>query len=365
VLFREIYKRLGRGVLLLLVVLLVGTFGYHWIGWRSGLYWNLWDCFYMTVITVASVGYTEVFPVREIAGAEGFTIVIILLGAGAMVYASSVLIALFVEEDLRHALRRERMRKAIARMKDHIIVCGTGATGTTVVRELIATKRPFVVVDRDPERLARLETEFGKDKVLHVQGDATDDDVLAKAGIEHAMGLVAALPTDKDNLFVTVSARQINPRLRIVARAIEANTAPKLLKAGAHKVVSPNAIGGMRMVSELIRPTVVEFLDKMLRDRERNLRIEEVPVPPDSPLVGQPLRSAPIRRITQLLVIAAWEPEPDRYSYNPGPDYVLTAGVVLIVLGEVDDVIKLRAFFETGESRTTATPSPPAVPPQS
>lgn len=357
-LFREIYRRLGRGLLLLLAVLVAGMVGYRWIGLSAGHDWNWWDCLYMTVITVASVGYTEVFPVRDIPGAEGFTVAIILLGAGAMVYASSVLVALFVEEDLRHALRRERMRKAIQKMKDHIIVCGTGSTGITVVRELRATKRPFVVVERDAERLARLEAEFGKDQVLYVQGDATEDDVLVKAGVERAMGLVAALPTDKDNLFVTVSARQLNPNLRIVARAVEAGTAPKLLKAGAHRVVSPNAIGGMRMVSELIRPTVVEFLDKMLRDRERNLRIEEVPVPPDSPLVGQPLRQAPIRRITQLLVIAAWEPEPDRYTYNPGPDYVLTAGVVLIVLGEVDDVIKLRAFFETGE-RSSVVHVPP------
>ncbi|MBN1770773.1 MAG: potassium channel protein [Deltaproteobacteria bacterium] len=358
-LFREIYRRLSRALLLLGAVLLVGTFGYHWIGSGAGHDWNYWDCLYMTVITVASVGYTEVFPVRNIPGAEGFTMAVILLGAGAMVYASSVLIALFVEEDLRHVLRRARMRKAIRKMKDHIIVCGTGSTGITVVRELVATKRTFVVIERDAERLGRLDTEFGKDKVRHVQGDATDDDVLHQAGIAHAMGLVTALPTDKDNLFVTVSARQINPKLRIVARAIEVATAPKLLKAGAHRVVSPNAIGGMRMVSELIRPTVVEFLDKMLRDRERNLRIEEVPVPPSSPLVGQPLRHAPIRRITQLLVIAAWEPEPDRYTYNPGPDYVLTAGVVLIVLGEVDDVIKLRAFFETGERASVV-----AVPPQ-
>jgi voltage-gated potassium channel len=358
VLLREIYRRLSRGLLLLAAVLLIGTVGYHLIGWWNGLEWSYWDCLYMTVITVASVGYTEVFPVRTIPGAQGFTMVVIFVGAGAVVYASSVLIALFVEEDLRHFLRRERMRKAIARMKDHIIVCGTGSTGLTVVRELIATKRPFVVIERDAERLARVVAEFGKDEVVHVQGDATEDDVLTKAGIAQATGLVTALPTDKDNLFVTVSARQLNPNLRIVARAIEAGTAPKLLKAGAHRVVSPNAIGGMRMVSELIRPTVVEFLDKMLRDRERNLRIEEVPVPPNSPLVGQPLRSAPIRRITQLLVIAAWEPEPDRYTYNPGPDYVLTADVVLIVLGEVDDVIKLRAFFATGEG-ALATAAPP------
>lgn len=361
-LFREIYRRLSRGLLLLLGVLLVGTFGYHWIGLGSDLDWSYWDCLYMTVITVASVGYTEVFPIRDIPGAQGFTMVIILIGAGAMVYASSLVIALFVEEDLRHVLRRERMRKAVAKMKEHIIVCGTGSTGTTVVRELIATKRDFVVVDRDAERLARLDAEFGKNRVRHVQGDATDDDVLVQAGIDHATGLVAALPSDKDNLFVTVTARQLNPKVRIVARAIEAATAPKLLKAGAHKVVSPNAIGGMRMVSELIRPTVVEFLDKMLRDRERNLRIEEIAVPPESPLVGQPLRSCPIRRITRLLVIAAWEPEPDHYTYNPGPDHILTAGVVLVVLGEVDDVIKLRAFFETGEDRLTMMPGAPPPP---
>jgi voltage-gated potassium channel len=169
--------------------------------------------------------------------------------------------------------------------------------------------------------------------------------------VREAAGLVAALPTDKDNLFVTVSARQLNPKLRIVSRSIEAGTEAKLQRAGATEVISTNAIGGMRMVSVLIRPQVVEFLDKMLRDREKALRIEQVAVPDDSPLIGKPLRETPIRKITQLLVIAAYQRgDEDRYVYNPGPDYLLTQGVILVVLGMVDDVIRLREFFASPES---------------
>jgi voltage-gated potassium channel len=190
------------------------------------------------------------------------------------------------------------MRKVIARMKNHIIVCGTGATGATVVRELLATRYAFVAVDRDAERLQRLEAEAGKGGFPQLVGDATDDDILIEAGVREASGLVAALPTDKDNLFVTVSARQLNPRIRVVSRAIEPGMDAKLKRAGASDVISPNAIGGMRMASVMIRPQVVEFLDKMLRDRDKNLRIEQVTVPDDSPLVGKALRDTSIRKIT-------------------------------------------------------------------
>jgi voltage-gated potassium channel len=326
---------------------------------QAGQEWSYIDCLYMTVISVATVGYGEIVPVREVPWGESFTIFIILFGGAALVYFGSTTVALFVEEDLREAWRRGRMRKVIARMKNHIIVCGTGATGATVVRELLATRYAFVAVDRDAERLQRLEAEAGKGGFPQLVGDATDDDILIEAGVREASGLVAALPTDKDNLFVTVSARQLNPRIRVVSRAIEPGMDAKLKRAGASDVISPNAIGGMRMASVMIRPQVVEFLDKMLRDRDKNLRIEQVTVPDDSPLVGKALRDTPIRKITQLLVIAAYPPgAEERYVYNPGPDFILTGGVVLVVLGMVDDVIRLREYFGSPELHSTLPPPP-------
>jgi len=357
VLILELYRRLYKAFALLFFILALGTFGYRWIGYNAGQEWPYLDCLYMTVISVATVGYGEIIPVRDVPWGESFTMFIIIFGGACILYFGSTTVALFVEEDLRQVLRLRKMRKVIARMKNHIIVCGSGATGATVIRELLATRHAFVAVDRDAERMQKLEAEAGKGRFPHILGDATDDEILVAAGVRDALGLVAALPSDKDNLFVTVSARQLNPKLRIVSRCIESGTESKLRRAGASDVISPNAIGGMRMVSVLIRPQVVEFLDKMLRDREKNLRIEQVTVPADSPVVGMPLRDTPIRKITQLLVIAAYIPgDEDRYVYNPGPEFVLQAGNVLVVLGMVDDVIRLREFFGAPELRTSILP---------
>ena len=353
----EIYRRFARAFGLLFFVLALGTFGYRLVGENGGQEWAYIDCLYMTVISVATVGYGEIVPVRDVPFGESFTMFIILFGGAVILYFGSTMVALLVEEDLRQALRRRKMRKAIGKMKNHIIVCGSGATGSTVIRELLATRHAFVAVDRDVERMQKLEAEAGKGRFPHILGDATEDDTLVAAGVHDALGLVAALPSDKDNLFVTISARQLNPKLRIVSRCIEPGTESKLRRAGASDVISPNAIGGMRMVSVLIRPEVVEFLDKMLRDREKNLRIEQVTVPEDSPVVGKALRDTPIRKITQLLVIAAYVPgTEEEYFYNPGPDFVLTAGSVLVVLGMVDDVVRLREYFGATELRSSVLP---------
>jgi voltage-gated potassium channel len=214
------------------------------------------------------------------------------------------------------------------------------------------TKWPLVAIDRDATRLEKLQ-ELTIEMLPTVVGDATEDETLERAGIRRARGIVAALTDDKDNLFICVSARELNPNLRIIAKGVDMAAGEKLKRAGADSVVNPAFIGGVRMVSEMIRPQVVEFLDLMLRDKDKNLRIEEVVVPKGSPLVGKPIFEAEIRKKTNLLVVAVREPpaaehEPGRFIYNPGPEMRIVENMALIVLGETENVHKLRSSIARG-----------------
>lgn len=343
----ERWHRLWIGFVLVVAIITVGSIGFHIIGVSAGLDWGWWDCIYMTVITVSTVGYGEVLPIHEVAGARVFTVFLILFGMGMLLYFASAIVALVVEFDVKEVFQRRAKMKAIDNLSDHIIVCGAGTTGIHVIQELHATQTPFVVIDNDAERLAHIESHLGSG-VLCVIGDATEDDILAGAGIKRARGVVTALSSDKDNLFVTISARQFNASLRIVSRARELSSKMKMRRAGADSVVSPNLIGGMRMVSEMIRPEVNQFLDLMLRDKDKTLRIEEVHVPEGSSAAGKRLADTDIRKITELLVITVMNPDGE-YKYNPGPGFVLKGGSTLIVLGDINDVIKLRRHLSNGD----------------
>jgi len=262
---------------------------------------------------------------------------------------NSTLTAFIVEGDIQGAIRRNRMQKRIDHLSGHYIVCGVGSTGIHCVEELINTHTSFVVIDRDEERLLTLADKFGHQHFLYVVGDATEDEILISAGLDRAVGVISTLTDDKDNLYVTVTAYQLERKraeageFRIVSKSIDPTARGKLLAAGATRVVSPSEIGGMRMVSEMVRPAVVEFLDLMLRDPEKNLRIEEVSIPDESPLIGVRLRDTAIRARTKVLVIAVKHggDEP-RYTYNPGPDLEIEHGMILIVLAETVEMNKLR-----------------------
>ena len=222
------------------------------------------------------------------------------------------------------------MEKAIEKLTSHYIVCGAGATGTYVVTELLDTGKPFVVVERDHERVQRLK-HLGCDLVI--EGDATEDEVLLAAGIEKAAGLVSCLPGDKDNLFVTVTARQLNKTLRIVAQNVETGAMGKLLQAGASVTVSTSRIGGLRLVSELVRPSVTTFLDSMLRDKKANIRFAEVTVEPGSVLEGKTLGEVRIDKDPGLPVLALRSPGDKDFHFEPAHTDRLEAGVVIIVMG--------------------------------
>jgi voltage-gated potassium channel len=338
-------RLLGAGTLLALVVM-GGSSGFYVLG--DGR-WSVEEVVYFTIITLSTVGFGETLPdMAEVPYARLLTIGLIVFGSGTLLYFISTLTAWIIEGDLQRALRRSRMQKRIDALSGHYIVCGVGSTGVHVADELLKTGHAFVAVDRDLERLGTLAEKHGP-SFLYVHGDATHDETLLQAGIARAGGVIAALTDDKENLFITLTAfqlqreRAMRGEFRIVAKAVDASTRPKLLAAGAHRVVSPSEIGGMRMVSEMIRPAVVEFLDLMLRDPKKNLRIEEVEIPVGSPLERLKLRDTAIRSAARVLVIAIRHPgPPPRYEYNPGPDLMIEAGMVLIVLAESAEMNKLR-----------------------
>jgi voltage-gated potassium channel len=320
------------------VLVAIGTFGYFALGRGR---WTLGDCAYMTVITISTVGFYELREMAGVPGARALTVGLIVSGVGVIAYTQSNLTALFIEGALGHAFRRRRMEREIHRTSGHIVVAGAGGTGRHVIEELAATRTPFVVIDRNERALEQVAAEVCRGKMLFVLGDATLDHVLIDAGVDRARGVVAALTHDKDNLYVTLSARSLNATARIVSKVVEEEAAPKILKAGASSIVNPTLIGARRLASELIRPEVNEFLDQMLRDKDRNLRLEEVTVSPGSGFVGLALKDTPIRRETRALVVAVRGAD-RAFVYNPDPDAILHEGTTLIVLGEAESIVKLR-----------------------
>ena len=342
----SIRNRLIAGFLAMLAVIAGGTIGYYVIG--DGR-WPWGDCLYMTVITVTTVGYGEVLPdMDSVPYARLFTIVQLVFGTGVLVYFASTITAFIVEGDLKRALTSGRLRKRIKKMKDHVIVCGAGSTGRHIIEELIATLTPVVAIDTNEDELKEIQQKHPRAAFAYVVGDATDDDVLAQVNLGEARGLVAALSGDKDNLYVVVSARQMNARVRIIGRCAEITHIEKLKRAGADGVVSPNFIGGMRMVSEMVRPSVVRFLDEMMRDKKNNYRIEEVTVAEASSLAGKTLRDADVRGRFGMSVLAVRPGAGEAWIYNPGPEVRLGDGMVLVVMGSPQQVRDLR---DTAEKR--------------
>ncbi len=337
-------RLLGASIWLVAVVV-VGAAGFHAIGRGR---WGWEDCVYFTVITISTVGFGETLPaLHDTPFARIYVIGLIVLGSGTLVYFVSTLTAFIVEGDLGGALRRNRMQTRLNQLSGHWIVCGGGTTGIHVIEELIASHVPFCIVDRDEGRLVSLIERFGPERTLYIVGEASDDETLRAAGIDRAAGVIAALHEDKDNLFVTVTAAALNPNCRIVAKAVEVSARAKLVRAGAKAVVSPTMIGGLRLASEAVRPAVVEFLDLMMRDPKKNLRIEEVLIPADAAIAGCLLRETEIRKKTRVLVIAIRHAD-GSYEYNPSPEVQLEGGATLIVLAETAEMARLRDGISSG-----------------
>ncbi|HCY86331.1 MAG TPA: potassium channel protein [Desulfobacteraceae bacterium] len=324
-------KRIYLSALSVCLVILAGTLGYYIIVPKVGIM----DCLYMTVISLTTVGYGEVVPVSGNRIAEVFTICLICSGMGVILYAISMLTAAIIEGELSGAIRKKRMLEKIKGLSEHYIVCGGGKTGRPVLAELVKNQKKIVLIEADEEQIALCKTLV--DDLLYLVADATDDDILMSAGIERAAGIIITLPSDKDNLYITMTSRMMNHGIRIISRMTNQKLKPKLMKAGANGVVSPNLIGALRLASEMIRPTVVDFLDSMLRSNQGNLRINQLSVNENSLFMGKAIADLELRKRFSLLLMGIKERGCD-VEFDPSHDKVLNQPTELIVMGRTDDV---------------------------
>jgi voltage-gated potassium channel len=337
-------KRLLLAIALLLCLIGVSTTGYRLIGGPSVTFLQ---ALYMAVITLAGVGYGEIVDTSQNPALRIFNIGIVLFGVAITVYVFSVVAAFLVEVEFSNPFWRRRMQRHIDELSGHHIVCGLGDTGRHAVAELRKTNTPHVVVDISEENLKKLKQLHPEalGEMLFVVGDATEEDVLEKAGLSRAKGLIAALPLDKDNLVVTVIVRQRFPKMRIVARSAERKFSERMMRAGANSTVSPSHIGGLRMASELIRPHVVGFLDTMLKEQGRTLRVEEIEVKSTSPWAGSALQALNLKGRYNLLVLGLKRPlagDSSDLLINPPDNSILDKEQIIIAMGDVKDIQRAR-----------------------
>lgn len=321
-------KRAVFSIILVLSVLLSGTAGYILI---EG--WSFLDSLYMTVITLSTVGYQEVSPLSE-AG-RAFTAILIIMGIGVVFYVINNAMVSVFEGEFQKLLGRKKLEKMIKSMKDHFIICGHGRMGKIICRELMAKKVPYVVIEKEADEPgSAVDTAF-------IQGDATNDDLLKEAGIKNARGLISVLSTDAQNLYVVLSARELNPALFIVARAGEEGSEQKLMRAGANRVVSPYHTGGLRIAHTAIKPAVVDFLEFATRSGNLELQMEEIPLRKSSSFTDKTIHDTGIGRELGVIIVAIKRPDGEM-TFNPLHKSTLRAGDTLIAIGESEKLAKLE-----------------------
>lgn len=340
----NIRRRLLYAILLLVSMTAIAVIGYQVLG---GPHVSVLDSIYMAVVTLAGVGYGEIVDTSHNPLLRIFNMFVVAFGVMITVYVFSVVTAFLVESEIHNLFWRRKMQKRIRELKDHFIVCGLGDTGRYAVEELHKTGTPFVVIETHEDNVKRFqEHESGAFKeILYVIGDATDEATLDAAGVERARCVIAAVQSDKDNLVTTVVVRQKNDTARIVARCTDTKFADRILRAGANTAVSPNAIGGLRLASEALRPHVTSFLDLMLREKSRTLRIDEIELESGSAWAGKSLEQIRFRNRFHLLPLAvktsAGEQKND-FLVNPPEALILQSGTVVIVMGDVEEISRAR-----------------------
>ena len=313
--------------LLLIGLLVVGTVGYLIIERDNpNKDWTLLDAIWMTVITLTTVGFGDM---EMSDSGRAFTVFLLIVGISMYIYCITIATTFLVEGELVSFFKHRRMMNSVDKLSNHYIICGIGDTGVHVLDEMLKSEVSFVGIEADDERLEHLaETR----DFLYIHGDATDDDVLIRSGVERARGLVACLSRDQDNLFVVISAKNLNPTLRIASKAVEHNSPDKLITAGADEVVLPDHIGGIRLASGILEPHLIDFITKMQASRQTT-RFAESIVQPESKLDGVTLRESQIQEETGLVVIALRSKD-GTYIYNPAGDWKIEAGDGLFIIAD-------------------------------
>lgn len=330
---RIIVRILWAGVAVL-VLIGVGTLGFYQIAGDHGD-WS--DALYMTLITISTVGYGEIVPLHSMAD-RAFAGFIAISGLGALTFLFTSLSVFFLEKDLDQSLRRRRMEKRVQNLRQHFIICGFGRVGRSVARELQNTGRHFVAIDIEETRFEENIDRFPG--LLYLHGDASDDDLLEAAHIEDARGLFAVTGDDSRNLMIVITARQLRPDVRIVARAQELRNVEKMTKAGANAVFSPDFTGGIRLASAMVRPHVVGFLDEMIRS-DKNVRVEEVQVPVNFP----PTPVGELRLRSPDYILLALREEDGAWVFNPKVDHIIKAGNTIIAMANPSGRAQIKAHL--------------------
>lgn len=316
------YSKLKLSIFLLFATIAFGTSGYVYIEGMSPF-----EAFYMTVITISTVGFSEIKPLSDIG--RGITIIIIGMGISLLTYTLGQVARVFVEGELQKILGRRKLEKQIAELKDHYIICGYGRIGTIIVKELRNAMIPLVVIDQDSTSIAALEEQG----ILYLNMDATSDEALQAAGLATARGLVTAVSSDADNVFIALSAKGMRPDIFILARASDEKNESKLLRAGASRVVCPYQMGGRRMAEILHKPTVVDFLDQTMMHNELGLQMEEAVVGAGSSITGKTLMSSNLRQDFGVIIVAIKRISGEMV-FNPGPGEIFNAGDVIVAIGK-------------------------------
>lgn len=321
-------SKLKIALLILFTVFIVGTIGFHSIE-----KWSFIDSFYVTITTLSTVGYGDFTP--RTAEGKFFTVFIIIFGVGTMFYSLVLMAETFIEARLRSLLGRGKLEKIIKKMNNHYIICGGGRIGFLICRELIAGKMPCVVIDNNPEVIQRAQDEG----FICCKGDATQDKVLIEAGIKRAKGIVCVLPSDAENLYVILTAKELNQQIYIMSRSEEEESEHRLIRAGADRVMSPYTLGGMRMAMAILRPAMLDFIEITTRRQSLELRMEEISVCKGSPIISLSLEESGIRQRYGLIIVAV-KKDSGKMIFNPMANYIIAEGDRLIAMGEDENVKK-------------------------